>query len=241
MADILESLETQIMAAGSAGGRNTRFKFDQHGEEVRGIQEIAKGFVSGKKAIARDKRFTATGRDEKHNELVGKTLAELEAWEAGIPARLSNRIEIETAALRRKLEPEPQASLDSAERLVREIRHSEIRRSLERFERTMLELQYATFDEETREAIRTAPRGVVPGKDGVPVQSPPLVSAAVIEKHDVAAMKNEFPEETAEIDELRDLRDTYQTLGDIVRLELEKTTSPSVEELAAAATAEADE
>ena len=164
-----------------------------------------------------------------------KTLAKLEAWEKKIPQGLSTRIEVETATIRRKFDPE--VKLNSTELLVREIRESEIRRSLEGVDPAMLGLRYGSLGAEVREAIRHAPLRVVADKKGPP-KSVPLVAQKVIDDFDAMAMAEDFPEETAEIQELQELRGTYENLARAIRGELGKIRAPpSVEELAAAAEA----
>ncbi len=233
MTKLTEALQPFVLSA-SANQTQTRFKYDAAADETREIRVIASAFDAAAKEISADVGLTEIGSQRKCSELAAKTLEQLEAWEKKIPQALSTRIEVEIAALRRKFAPE--VKLDPAERLVREIRESEIRRSLEGVDPTMLELKFGSLDVETRAAIRNAPLRVVAGEDGLPT-SKPLVPAEAVDNYDDRAMAEVYPDERAQIQELEDLRGTYEMLARVVRTELQKAIIPedSVEELAAAA------
>ena len=235
MTKLMAALQPYLMSAGAAGASSAdaRFPFDENSDETIGIKKLAAEHDAQAKAIAGDRRLTEAGRGEALGKLTAKTLQNLDGWNEKIPAALTLRIGVEAASLRRKTEPKVPS--DPMERLTRELRYAEIRRGLEGIDPVMLELSYGSMGEDVQAAIREAPPRVVSGDKGLP-RVQPLVSPEVVADHAVAAAAAEYPDESAQIQQLQELRGTYQNLERVVRMELQKTESPpSVEALAAAA------
>jgi hypothetical protein len=211
-----------------------QFSFNAEIDEIRALVELAEAFDSNAKSVAEDKRFTPAGRKLEHIRLIKRTLNGLNAWSAKYPEVIASRIASTTADLRRKLELEPTASTSTdAEKLTREIRHSEIRRMLtEVVAADPLEAKriYGQGTDEVRAALREAPLYPKKRQDGL-TDLVALIPEEIVNEVFVAEAAERFPEETQTLEELSYLRNTYVDLEGIVRDSLQKTTDRRIEEI----------
>ena len=117
-------------------------------------------------------------------------------------------------------------ALAEADKLRRELRHREIRRPLANLDPLLVPTLYARGDDETRAAMRSAPLQVVPTKHGVDVR--PLVAPEVVEEYAIGAADVIDPEHAQLVRDLRYLEETYTTLANVFRTELETAAGVSL-------------
>ena len=126
---IAEVIKIQLkITADGLRGRLEQFTFDPKDENAQGLVRLAELLDKRAAAVASDKNLSAVGRDNGLLDVARETHAAVVLWEEENVGRFDARIAGQTEALQRA--GNKSVPSDPIEALLRELRHSEIRRNL---------------------------------------------------------------------------------------------------------------
>jgi hypothetical protein len=207
---LVDNVETAIAAQQqSLAPRLSRHKYDEaigYGE----IRRLANGLHQRAQTLVADKDLSEHARERKLAEYGREIFGLATSWRERALAAFDRNITAKTeelsAAVRR---PTP---TDPVERLARELRLSEIRRSLVGLDPLQIQAVYFTATGELREAIETGPQVVVKkGDEYVPM---PMIDPALVERRAGEDAQRQNPEAAADLAELQELRYAAEWLSD---------------------------